>query len=262
MDWPFALVGQAANSVTLILVLLAFAFVPPVVFLVWIRNSERYGREPWSTVLRVFFFGAFAAVIAAVVLSVLLLLLFSGAGPVYIVLGERFADPELIVLALIIAPFAEELAKLAGVWTARRTIREPEDGLVYGAASGLGFSATENLVYALVFFETLGLGGSVALIVFRSISSTFLHASSTGVSGYGLARRILWGRIWVGYYLVAVAMHSVFNFLASFGELYRTSLGDTAGLLGVATAIVFAVVSMTIVRTKIREGRGRYHWAR
>lgn len=259
MDW---LSMQVADTVTLVLVLLTFAFIPPVVFLIWIRNSERYGREPWPTVLRVFFFGAFVAVIAAVLLSLLLLALFSGAGPVYAVLGEQFPDPEIVLVALIIAPFAEELAKLAGVWTVRRTIREPEDGLVYGAASGLGFSATENLVYALVFFETLGLSGSVALIVFRSISSTLLHASATGVSGYGLARKILWGRTWIGYYLVAVAMHSVFNFLASFGELYRTSLGDTAALLGVATASVFAVVSMTAVRTKIREGKGRYGWTR
>ena len=176
----------------ILVVLLLFSFLPPILFLIWTRNTERYGREQWHVVLKVFIWGAVFAILIAVFISTILMFLYSRFVPVYVVLG---GDPtvQTLVLALIIAPFVEEGAKALGVYTAWYAVSEVEDGIVYGAASGFGFSATENLVYGVAALIAGGPALSITVIVIRSISSTFLHASATSVSGYGIGKHMVLG---------------------------------------------------------------------
>src|SRR3989337_3297973 len=134
------------DATTTLLILAVSSFVPPLMFLILVRNTERYGQEPWSRVLRTFLFGAIVAILIAFVLEILLVALYDDYGPVYLFLRK---DLGVVVLALVIAPVVEEFAKGVGVYLARPAIDEPEDGLVYGAASGLGFAASENLLYGL-----------------------------------------------------------------------------------------------------------------
>ena len=63
------------------------------------------------------------------------------------------ATVAIVVGAVIIAPFVEEFLKALGMMRAgvKEEVDEVEDGLVYGAACGLGFAATENLMYGLEF---------------------------------------------------------------------------------------------------------------
>jgi len=93
------------------------AFAPSLVYLIWVRNTERFDREPYGRLLRVFFIGgALVAVIVAIILESLLLdLLDQQIARVYLVFGE---DPNIItlILACVIAPFVEELAKSYGVF--------------------------------------------------------------------------------------------------------------------------------------------------
>jgi hypothetical protein len=49
-----------------------------------------------------------------------------------------------------------------------------------------------------------------------------------------------------------VAIHSAFNFAASFGVLYEGSIGDSAYLIGLAAALIFAIGGITVMRAKIR----------
>src|SRR5437867_6066296 len=147
-------------------------------------------------VIGIFFWGAIFAVIIGVILEVALVLPFEVSGTLEQFIARRFGDPEafvVLLVALVIAPFVEEFAKAYGVLRRQFVIREPEDGFVYGATSGFGFSATENLLYGLLAFATAGFGASIAQVAVRSISSSLLHASATSVTGYGIARRRLWG---------------------------------------------------------------------
>lgn len=242
-------------SLTLLVVLVVSAFALPLIFLAWIRNTERFGREPWHAVLRSFGWGAGFSVVLAVIFSLILLSLLGQVGPLRDVLTERFGflDPEMILAVLVVAPLVEEAAKALGVRAGRRYTDVRVDGLVYGAAAGLGFSATENLLYGIVALIESGASASLLVIAFRSFSSSFLHASATAVTGYGVAKGWLtrrWSAV-LPFYFVAVLMHAIFNFLASFGELYAQEVGDIAHVIGFTAAVAFAVVAVTVVRLKL-----------
>ncbi len=253
---------QGGTLLVEVVVLVLFSFLPPVVFVVWIRNTERYGREPWGMIVGMFMWGAIFAVIIGAVLSLVFLLVFAAATPVEQILARRFADPATILLALVIAPFTEEFAKAFGVLRRSFVIREPEDGFVYGATSGLGFSATENLLYGAAAFAIGGIAASLVVIAVRSLSSSFLHASATSLTGYGIARNRLWGSRYsaLPWYLAAVAMHAAFNGVASLGVLLEEQYGDPGILLVLAGAIVFAFVAISVVRGKIMEHDARQGW--
>jgi len=201
----------------------------------------------------VFFIGgALIAVVVAIFLESLLLDLFNqNIERVYVVFGE---DPNIVnlVLACIIAPFVEELAKSYGIFRVRRFMQEVEDGIIYGAAAGLGFAATENLFYESDAFLTDGAEAFILTAILRTLSSALLHASASSVTGLGIARGRLEGRSWLPYYFGAVFMHSMFNLSASLGSIFESDFGDSAYLFGLVAAFVIAIGGIMTVRAKIR----------
>jgi RsiW-degrading membrane proteinase PrsW (M82 family) len=241
-------------------IIVLVAFVPSVLYLVWIRNTERFSREPYGRLLRVFFFGAIVSVLIAVVFELILAVIFNqNIERIYQYLGENPSLPT-IVLACVIAPFVEEAAKGMGVLRARRLLTELENGIVYGAAVGLGFAATENLLYENAALIEGGAQAFVATAVIRSISSALLHATASSVLGLGIARKHLGTGGWMLYYLAAVGMHSLFNFAASFGVLYEDQVGEIAYSIGLAAALAMVFIGISAMRSKIRtleRGRNR-----
>ena len=233
-------------------ILLLAAFVPSLVYLVWIRNTERFGREPYGRLLGVFLYGATVSVVVAVVLEMILMaLLNTNIERVYQILGD---NPSLssLILACVIAPFVEELTKASGVVRARKIMSDIEDGIVYGAAVGLGFAATENLLYESYSYFSDGASAFVATAIVRSLSSALLHATTTSVVGLGISRRVRFGTSWLPYYLGAVLIHGVFNFAASFGTIYEDDLGASASLIGLVAAFAIALGGISTMRGKIR----------
>ncbi|MEA2055726.1 MAG: PrsW family glutamic-type intramembrane protease, partial [Candidatus Thermoplasmatota archaeon] len=99
------------------------------------RNTEKYNKEPWKAIVICFIWGATISIIAALVLELVLSI------PVAI----SFQDASIfaIISAVIIAPFAEELTKpiSMSLKTVKKELDEIEDGFIYGAIAGLGFSA-------------------------------------------------------------------------------------------------------------------------
>ena len=128
-----------------ILILFIMAFLPPIIFAIWIRNTERYNRERWIPIILCFIWGATIAIIAALILEIILQI------PLY--LSFRNFSTIGLLTAIVVAPFAEELTKPLALRIKRvdRELDELEDGLIYGAVAGLGFSATENLLYGFSF---------------------------------------------------------------------------------------------------------------
>jgi RsiW-degrading membrane proteinase PrsW (M82 family) len=183
-------------------------------------------------------------VLLGVLFSVILILIFEITleGPVYETITENSTYTTLF-LACVIAPFAEEAAKGIGVFTAGSDLDEVEDGLIYGAAVGLGFAATENLLYGYLAWEE-AFGIFIATAIVRSISSALLHASATSVTGYGIGKKKILGRghYIIPFYLLAVVMHSMFNFFASMQNV-----------LGLFLAIIFAIAAIEFTRHKIHQ---------
>lgn len=241
-----------------VLVLIVSAFAMPLLFLGWIRNTKRFARPPIWSVLRAFAWGAVISVLVALVVETILSWSGSQIVPLTMLLSKHFSNPEWFISVVLVAPFVEEAAKGLSTNTGRKATRAIVDGLVFGAAAGLGFSATENLFYGLSVIP--GAGSPVdplVLIAIRSFSSSLLHASASAVLGYGLAKGWLLYRsgAFVPFYLVAVAMHATFNFLDSLSQLYSDQIGDTWILVGFAAAILLAVTAVSLVRFALRYRR-------
>jgi RsiW-degrading membrane proteinase PrsW (M82 family) len=250
---------MADPSPAFLVVLVVSAFALPLVFMAWIRNTARYGREPWHLVLQTFLWGAVFSVIITVVVSLIFLAILGNVESLTQYVARRFGDPQVFIGAVIVAPFVEEAAKALGVRPGRPATQTWADGLVYGAAAGLGFSATENLLNGVIALYSEGGGpeASLAVIAVRSFSSSFLHASATAVTGYGIAKTWLTLRptAFLPFYMTAVTMHASFNFLVVAGPLYFQQYGDMAELIVLAAAAGFAVVAITVVRLKLATHR-------
>jgi len=132
-----------------------------------------------------------------------------------------------------------------GLTGARKHIRELEDGIVYGTGVGLGFAATENLVYGVTAMLEGGFGIAFATVTVRIFSSMLLHASASGLLGFGYGRVVLGGGVgWqlVPYYLTAVVLHALFNLLVS-----------TEMLLGLLAAIIMVATVIGSLQRRIRQ---------
>lgn len=222
-------------------ILLGLSFLPPIVFALWVRNHERHQREPLGAVLGMFAYGGTLGILFALALSLVLDIGFGAAAPA-------------IVSLVVIAPFSEELAKGLGLGFVRKNVLELEDGIIYGACIGLGFGATENLLYGLSAYSEDGLGDAVVTISLRVLSSVLLHAGSAALLGYGYGlarlRNAGLGSL-LPFYLLAVAQHAVYNFLVS-----------QAFLLGFLAAVVMVIVVTTLLRRRIKalDAQPRDQW--
>jgi len=220
-----------------IFILILFSFLPPIIYAVWVRNTEKYHRERWISIFFCFLWGATIAIIASILLELALgYFVISLDSGLYAIFG-----------VIIIAPFAEELTKPLALRfkIIKNELDEIEDGLIYGAIAGLGFSATENLFYGYTFLAE-GFLYFILLISIRSFGGCLLHASATAWTGYGYGKKIM-GQTpllkILPYFLLAILVHAFYNSLLIF-DLIGVGFGFVAALL-------FAFITITVVRKKI-----------
>jgi RsiW-degrading membrane proteinase PrsW (M82 family) len=217
-----------------------FAFLPPIIYTIWIRNTEKYNRERWISIFICFLWGATIAIIAAIILELIL----------NISLTISISDSNILGLTMVIvvAPIVEEFTKPLALRlkTVKRELDELEDGLIYGAVAGLGFSATENLLYGWTFLEE-SLLYFLILISIRSFGACLLHASATALTGYGYGKYIMrHSKILsvIPYFLLAIFVHALYNSLLSF-DIY-------GAFVGLIVALLLSLVMITIVRNRIK----------
>jgi RsiW-degrading membrane proteinase PrsW (M82 family) len=55
-----------------IIILIFTAFLPPIIYAIWIRNTERVHRERWKAIAVCFLWGATVSIIAALILEIIL----------------------------------------------------------------------------------------------------------------------------------------------------------------------------------------------
>ena len=239
------------NDVVAIGLLLLGAYVSALAVLVWLRWGERGRKERWEDLILTFFGGAVVAVLIATVLEIsATALLVSTIGREYDLFSK---DPTLItfIVVIIIAPVVEEISKALVVLRFSRYIWRPRNGLVFGAACGLGFAATENFLYEGTALFLEGFVAFVILAVIRSISSGMMHASATSISGYGIARAKTYDEHWWPYVVIAIGMHASFNLFASFGDLFASRLGPGASLFGFVFSLILVTIAVSFLRRRI-----------
>jgi len=246
------------NVIETALLVALLAFAPSLFLLYWFRNLEHIEREPWKAVWQAYRWGAASAVLAAIALSWLLSIFISGIlsidkfDSINIFDDDNFSvSLEMLISVIIIAPFVEEAAKAWGVSRrAHGEIDEVEDGSIYGAACGLGFSGTENFFYGMVAWSAAGVDVALTLMILR-ISSTLLHASATSFTGHGYGRYAVESApftVVIRYYLLAVLLHAIFNIAAI-----------TANLLGIFFAIILAFAGFEFTKRRIQDLDTRRH---
>jgi RsiW-degrading membrane proteinase PrsW (M82 family) len=223
------------STMITVTVVFAAAFAPSLIYLTWIRNREKFAHEPMAILLRTFIYGAVVGIIVSYVFESLI-------AQVYM----QFVAPpllEAIVPTLVIAPIVEEGVKPIGVYILRnmKSFVHPIDGAIYGVASGLGFAATENLIYESQALLKYGFAAGLLTVAFRAVTSTFIHASATGLTGYGIGEwKFGASAMHVAFFfIIAVLLHSIFNYVSIEGEFL--------------TSLILAIASIAVVVVIIRE---------
>ncbi len=246
------------------LILVLVALIPALIYLIWVRQTERYNRQAWGGLLGSFVFGAVVATIVAAILELVIVEVGTSVsqhypGPEFLFLNGN-STAGVFFLVLVVAPFIEEGLKASGVVRASSSLNVVADGLVFGASVGLGFGFFETFLYGVSAYAVGGLTAGVTLIVIRSLSSVLLHGSSTAMFGYGYAKNKVGGQSGAtgAYYLLAVLMHASFNALASLGAILAafgvsSVFADYGDLIGLLLAFVFAWTAIEYARGIIQQ---------
>ena len=218
------------------------SFGPAYLYLKSISNAEKTDREPWSALQTAFVWGAVSGVFYALILNGL------GGSVVFLYSGND-ADLTFVLTAIIVAPIVEEFVKPLVLFrnaSVKGEIDEVEDGIVYGAACGLGFGATENILYGLSEGAvSSGLLGVIIIVTVRTVSSILLHLTASSFAGYGISQYLVKGAsfsVVIKYYLLAVLIHAAWN---------------TAAVLGSPLILIFSILlaigGLEFSKRRIRE---------
>jgi RsiW-degrading membrane proteinase PrsW (M82 family) len=150
--------------------------LPAVLFAVMVRRIDGRREPPWL-VVTTFLLGAALAVAALLVTRRAAAL--TGLDIRVSAAGESGA---IVFLFFVVAP-TQEASKVAAAWPALLTkhVDEPYDGVVYAAASALGFAAVEN-AFVLRLHPTGGIWLARALLALPS------HVFFACLWGYALGR--------------------------------------------------------------------------
>ena len=231
--------------------LLAWLPIPcavlPVLGFLWLMWwLDRSDREPLGLFAMAFVWGAVGAIAITLLGQDLLSAPLAGA------LG---VDDLHRFQVIVLAPLLEEPGKALILLLLVRTARfdSTTDGFVYGAATGLGFGMSENLIY---FRSVSGTGDDAlfaGVLAMRTLYSALMHAAATAAIGAALGyvkfrngRRRL--AVPILGLLAALAVHALWNGLLLAALNGRLGLGllDLV-LLPIEFAILFALFQLALL---------------
>lgn len=179
------------HTLTLIVIL---AYAPSLAILWYFYHKDKYEPEPKRYVILTFIYGALNSVIIALFFEQLLF---------------QFI-PRTIFTIAIIAGFVEEITKgyIIRIPYKARQMDGIMDGVVYGVAAGLGFAATENLLY--------GMGFGIGITFQRALLTPIAHGvwtATVGV-GYGLKAENKLKYPLMFFFFAAISLHFLWNYFA------------------------------------------------
>jgi RsiW-degrading membrane proteinase PrsW (M82 family) len=211
----------------------ALACLPTTAFgLFVVRRLDRNEKEPWRLVLVAAAWGAIVATSLVV-----------WAETVWEISAQRALvpgpglDTSLAFMAGVIEELAKGLAVLLLFLVMRNDFDDVVDGIVYGAAVGLGFNFMESVDYMTnlySIFQPEGYGATAAGVQWygRQVLGLFFgHATYTAYigAGVGIARQLpnLRQKIFaiVSGFIIAIAAHFSWDAWAQFFPIQNTLFG-------------------------------------
>lgn len=191
-----------------------FALLPAIPYTLGIKLLDRNDQIPWSNYLGCLMWGATVGCGLSLVVNT-----FFGEALKLLASPEEATN----LVAVFVAPLVEETAKGLGLlvlfWILNDEFDNVLEGMVLGAASGLGFALVENVVYDVGFLQQAGAGGLFLMGSFRSVCNALIgHPVYTAMSGAGLGllretardRPIRWLYPPLGL-CVAIGLHVTWN---------------------------------------------------
>jgi RsiW-degrading membrane proteinase PrsW (M82 family) len=182
-------------------VVLVGSFLVPITYVAFFYEHRHLSQLSMPTTAMSLVYGGLLGVIAASILE-----------PVFV---RRLDVATAFVIGLI-----EEFVKILGVLVvARRRQHSSEvDGIILGAAAGMGFAALESMGYAFsALLESNGsLSATVVVTLERGLFSPLGHGTWTAILAAVLFRESRDGRFRIdlkviGAYLVAVTLHGLWD---------------------------------------------------
>jgi len=206
------------------------SFLVPVTYVTFFYERRHLSRLKMSTTILSFVYGGILGVLSASLLE-----------PIFI---RRLDFTSSFTVGLI-----EEFAKILGViLIARRLKHDSEmDGLILGAAAGMGFAALESTGYAFNAFLQSGgsLSATVGVTLLRGILSPIGHGTWTAILASVLFRESREGHFRIngkviGAYLTVSVLHGLWDGLpAAISVIFLPGLDVFVGQVIVASAGLF-----------------------
>ncbi len=185
--------------------LFVIAITPGIALALSIYFTDRYDKEPFHLLIKVFILGCLSVIPTAIVERFLV-----SINPFAGLLSAAFT-------AFIVAGLTEEFFKRAVVLSTAfksKAFDEKLDGIVYATFSALGFATVENVMYVVFRFTT-----NPHIGIYRGIFSVPAHMLFAVTMGYYLSlakfakqekdRQKYLKKAW---YVPAI-LHGVFNFI-------------------------------------------------
>ncbi len=208
-------------------VIMLGSFLVPAAFVAFFYERRFLSRLTMPTVGLAFFYGGVLGVFAASLLEPLLI-------------------PQLDFFTAFLVGLIEEGAKILGVLVIARHRRHDSemDGLILGAAAGMGFAALESTGYAFTSFLRSGgsLSQTVIVILARGLLSPLGHGTWTAIFAAVLFREghvnhFHLDRKVVGAYLLVSGLHGLWDGVPSvLTALFGSGAAIAAGELAVGSA--------------------------
>lgn len=226
--------------------LIALAFLPSILWLLFYLRKDAH-PESNPMVIKIFLYGMLSALPA-------ILIQFG-----FFQWSSLLPFPYLVPLinTFLGVAFVEEYIKyLVARDKVFRTseLDEPLDVMLYMIISALGFAALENILKFLspaVF--NLPLQDTLKIATFVFISSTFLHALSSGIFGFFLALGSYETKKRGWYFFVglsvAIISHGVYNFLILTENYPLNFVGPLLIIVILATSVSLAIKRLKKIKS-------------
>lgn len=204
------------------------AVIPGVLWLWVFTHGRSYRGAPLKALLITFLLGMLSTIAVAAAYLVLL------DADLEDLLQYDIAEIARVMFFIVgpVEETAKFLAVRIGVYRTRH-LREPLDGLIYGASASLGFATAENIGYALSFGPEVmivrGPVSTVAHVVFGSLWAITLNPAAPPT------QRKIFGVLGL---TAAAALHGTFNVLAFSATYSLWAIIPAFGLVAVGAYIV------------------------
>jgi protease PrsW len=214
------------------------SFLPPILWLIFYLREDRH-PEPKRLLILVFA-GGIGSAIVAVFTEFFLIGTRETPGVIASVYSGIFTD-YLLLFGLI--AFIEEYCKYLAVKflvLRNREFNEPIDAMIYMMTAAIGFAAIENAFFIVPVFGNSAASGFM-LTANRFLGANLLHALSSGIVGYFLARAFFspYRHHFLGLgIVVASLLHAFFNYFIIIRDQFSQSIYLLVLLILVMTLMV------------------------